>query len=186
MSNFKRDRFFIKINLREDVWKQNLRILLRFTETPGISNKQTRKLPLLICLLEMLGVFVNFTKMRNFCLQTSSNRIILKEMRSLLEFEDIGFRMAIYCHPYQQVFQKFRVVNWKQYSYQTFSRLWYFTENYFSWIDIITPPAKTMLRHRFSQNIIFLVLLLHTAKTCLKHVSHIFLKNGDVCTSQKG
>ena len=103
LSNFKRDRFFIKINLREDVWKQNLRILLRFTETPGISNKQTRKLPLLICLLEMLGVFVNFTKMRNFCLQTSSNRIILKEMRSLLEFEDIGFKMAMYCHPYYHI-----------------------------------------------------------------------------------
>ena len=102
MSNFKRDRFFIKINLREDVWKQNLRILLRFTETPGISNKQTRKLPLLVCFLEMLGVFVNFTKMRNFCLQTSSNRIILKEMRSLLEFEDIGFKMAMYCHPYYE------------------------------------------------------------------------------------
>jgi len=53
----------------------------------------------LVCLFEMRGVFVNFTKIRNFCLQKSSNRLILKEIRSLLEFEDIGFKMAVYCHP---------------------------------------------------------------------------------------
>ena len=39
-SNSKRDRFFIKINLFDDILKQKLRILAKFAESPAIFNVQ--------------------------------------------------------------------------------------------------------------------------------------------------
>ena len=39
-SNTKRDRFFIKINLFDDIFKQKLRILVKFAESPAIFNEQ--------------------------------------------------------------------------------------------------------------------------------------------------
>ena len=38
--NFKRDRLFPKINLFYDIFKPNLRILVKFAESPGIFNEQ--------------------------------------------------------------------------------------------------------------------------------------------------
>ena len=52
------------------------------------------------CSLKMAGLSANFTKMRNFCLKMSSNRLILTKRWSLLEFGRFWIQMAIHCHPY--------------------------------------------------------------------------------------
>ena len=61
-SNSKRDRVSFKINLSDDFRRQKLRILVKFTETPRISNEQTKRGSFPVCLFEMPGVFVNFNK----------------------------------------------------------------------------------------------------------------------------
>ena len=81
--------------LFDDFWRQKLRILVKFTKTPRISNKQTKRGSFAACLFEMPGVFVNFNKICKFCFQTSSQRLILKKNRSLLKFDKKG----VHRHP---------------------------------------------------------------------------------------
>ena len=40
LPNSKRDHLFVKINLFDDIFKQKLRILVKFAESPAIFNEQ--------------------------------------------------------------------------------------------------------------------------------------------------
>ena len=81
------------------------------------------------CSFKMPGLCANFTKIRNFCLKMSSNRLILIKNRSLLEFDDFGFNMAIHCHPYIQyevTFNALSCLRWGKKTHLTFfdRKLW--------------------------------------------------------------